>query len=103
MVTTHRLPYQDYADLEGDERYELLAGRLVPVQSRNTAHQTVSIKLWWSTDCARGSRGAMVGRSSHRVSRAAKHGRFPRATRSGPRAGGSATAGHPVSCSTITI
>ena len=45
MVTTHRLTYQDYADLEGDERYELLDGRLVPVPSRNTAHQTVSIRL----------------------------------------------------------
>ena len=45
MVTTHRLTYQDYADLEGDERYELLDGRLVPVPPRNTAHQTVSIRL----------------------------------------------------------
>ena len=44
MVTT-RLTYQDYADLEGDERYELLDGRLVPVPSRNTAHKTVSIRL----------------------------------------------------------
>ena len=45
MVTTPRLTYQDYAALEGDERYELLDGRLVPVPSRNTAHQTVSIRL----------------------------------------------------------
>ena len=44
MVTT-RLTYQDYANLEGDERYELLDGRLVPVPARNTAHQTVSIRL----------------------------------------------------------
>ena len=28
MVTTHRLTYQDYANLEGDERYELLDGGL---------------------------------------------------------------------------
>ena len=45
MVATPRLTYQDYAALEGDERYELLDGRLVPVPSRNTAHQTVSIRL----------------------------------------------------------
>ena len=45
MVTTHRLTYQDYANLEGDERYELLDGRLVPVPSRNTAHQAASIRL----------------------------------------------------------
>ena len=29
MVTTPRLTYQDYANLEGDERYELLDGELV--------------------------------------------------------------------------
>ena len=45
MATTPRLTYQDYADPEGDERYELLDGRLVPVPSRNTVHQTVSIRL----------------------------------------------------------
>ena len=31
MVTTPRLTYQDYADLEGDERYELLDGELILV------------------------------------------------------------------------
>lgn len=45
MVTTPKLTYQDYANLAGDERYELLNGELVPVPSRNTAHQTVSIAL----------------------------------------------------------
>ena len=45
MSTSSRLTYQDYADLQGDERFELLDGRLVPVPSRNTAHQTVSIML----------------------------------------------------------
>ena len=45
LATTPRLTYQDYAALEGDERYELLDGRLVPVPPRNTAHQTVSIRL----------------------------------------------------------
>ena len=29
MVTTPRLTYQNYADLEGDERYKLLEGALV--------------------------------------------------------------------------
>ncbi len=45
MVTTPKLTYQDYANMEGDERYELLDGVLFPVPSRNTAHQTVSIGL----------------------------------------------------------
>ena len=30
MVTTPRLTYQDYADLDGGERYELLDGELIP-------------------------------------------------------------------------
>ena len=45
MVTTPRLTYQDYANLEGDERYELHDGKLILIPSPNTAHQTVSIKL----------------------------------------------------------
>ena len=44
-MLTSRLTYQDYADLESDKRYELLDGRLVAAPSRNTAHQTVSIRL----------------------------------------------------------
>ena len=44
MVTT-RLTYQDYADLEGDERYELLDGELILVASPNEDHQTVSLRL----------------------------------------------------------
>ena len=39
------LAYPDHADLEGGERYELLDGRLMAVPSRNTDHQTVSIRL----------------------------------------------------------
>ena len=45
MVTTPRLTYQDYANLEGDECYELLSGKLILNPSPNTAHQTVSIAL----------------------------------------------------------
>ena len=45
MVATPRLTYQDYANLEGDERYELLDGELILLPSPNTAHQTVSIAL----------------------------------------------------------
>ena len=45
MVTTPRLTYQDYTDLEGDERYELLDGELILVASPNRDHQTVSLRL----------------------------------------------------------
>ena len=45
MVTTSRLTYQDYADLEGDERYELMDGELMLVVSPNEDHQTVSLRL----------------------------------------------------------
>ena len=41
MVTTRRLTYQDYAALEGDERYELLDGELILVASPNRDHQDV--------------------------------------------------------------
>ena len=45
MVTTPRLTYQDYANLDGDERYELLDGELILVASPNRDHQTVSLRL----------------------------------------------------------
>ena len=45
MVTTPRLTYEDYAALEGDERYELLDGELMLVVSPNEDHQTVSLRL----------------------------------------------------------
>ena len=45
MVTTPSLTYQDYASLEGDERYELLDGELILVASPNRDHQTVSLRL----------------------------------------------------------
>ena len=45
MVTTPRLTYQDYANLEGDERYELLDGELILVGSPNRDHQLVSVRL----------------------------------------------------------
>ena len=45
MSTTHRLTYQDYADLEGNERYELLDGELILVASPNRDHQDVVMDL----------------------------------------------------------
>ena len=45
MVTTPKLTYQDYANLEGDERYELLDGELILVASPNEDHQTVSLRM----------------------------------------------------------
>ena len=45
MVTTPKLTYQDYAAIEGDERYELLDGELILVASPNEDHQTVSLRL----------------------------------------------------------
>ena len=35
MVTTPKLTYQDYVNLEGDERYELLDGELILVAITN--------------------------------------------------------------------
>ena len=45
MVTTPRLTYQDYANLDGDERYELLDGELILVASPNRDHQDVVMDL----------------------------------------------------------
>ena len=45
MVTTPKLTYQDYANLEGDERYELLDGELILVGSPNEDHQIASMKI----------------------------------------------------------
>ena len=45
MVTAQRLTYQDYAALEGDERYELLDGELILVASPNRDHQDVAMEL----------------------------------------------------------
>ena len=45
MVTTPRLTYQDYADLEGDERYELMDGELILAPSPNMDHQEVVTNL----------------------------------------------------------
>ena len=45
MVTTPKLTYQDYANLEGDERYELLDGELILVASPNRDHQMISLRL----------------------------------------------------------
>lgn len=45
MVTTPKLTYQDYANLEGDERYELLDGELILVASPNMDHQEAVTNL----------------------------------------------------------
>lgn len=45
MSSTARLTYQDYADLEGDDRYELLDGELISLDSPTAAHQTASLTL----------------------------------------------------------
>ena len=45
MVTTPRLTYQDYADLEGDDRYELMDGELILAPSPNMDHQEMVTKL----------------------------------------------------------
>ena len=45
MVTTPKLTYQDYVNLEGDDRYELLDGELILVGSPNEDHQIVSMEL----------------------------------------------------------
>ena len=45
MVTTPRLTYQDYADLEGDERHELMDGELILAPSPNMDHQEVVTNL----------------------------------------------------------
>ena len=45
MVTTPKLTYQDYANLEGDDRYELLDGELILVGSPNEDHQIASLEL----------------------------------------------------------
>ena len=45
MVTTPKLTYEDYANMEGDERYELIDGELILVASPNEDHQMVSMEL----------------------------------------------------------
>ena len=48
MVTTRTRPwptYQDYLDIPGDDRYELINGEFILVSAPNTGHQTVGIRL----------------------------------------------------------
>ena len=42
MVTTPRLTYQDYVNMEGDERYEILDGKLIliPITERQPTRQS---------------------------------------------------------------
>ena len=39
VITATRLTYQDYLNMDGDERYELIDGELIMVASPNEAHQ----------------------------------------------------------------
>ena len=45
MVTTPKLTYQDYVNMEGDERYELHDGELILVGSPNEDHQIASMRI----------------------------------------------------------
>ena len=48
MVTAGTKPwptYQDYLDIPGDDRYELINGEFILVSAPNRAHQMVSVKL----------------------------------------------------------
>lgn len=42
-----KLTYEDYANIPGDERYELIDGELILVSSPNEMHQRVSKRLLW--------------------------------------------------------
>lgn len=42
-----KLTYEDYANVPGDERYELIDGELIPAVTPNEIHQRVSKKLLW--------------------------------------------------------
>ena len=45
VITTTKLTYQDYLNVDGDERYELIDGELILLPSPNTAHQLTSVAL----------------------------------------------------------
>ena len=45
VITATRLTYQDYLNIDGDERYELIDGELIMVGAPNEAHQTASVFL----------------------------------------------------------
>ena len=42
-----KLTYEDYTNIPGDERYELIDGELILVSSPNEMHQRVSKRLLW--------------------------------------------------------
>ncbi len=42
-----KLTYEDYANIPGSERYELIDGELILVSSPNEMHQRVSKRLLW--------------------------------------------------------
>ena len=45
VITATKLTYQDYLNVEGDERYELIDGELIMLPSPSAAHQRASIAL----------------------------------------------------------
>ena len=45
VIAATNLTYQDYLNMDGDERYELIDGELILIPSPNQAHQTSSISL----------------------------------------------------------
>ena len=45
MVTTRKLTYDDYAAMEDDNRYELLDGKLILLDSPSRDHQSVRMHL----------------------------------------------------------
>ena len=44
-TTKPRLTYEDYLNIPGDDRYELINGELILVSSPNEAHQTTDVSL----------------------------------------------------------
>ena len=45
VLTATRLTYQDYLNMDGEERYELIDGELIMVGAPNFAHQKASVVL----------------------------------------------------------
>ena len=45
VIAAAKLTYQDYLNMDGDERYELIDGELIMVASPNRDHQITSVEL----------------------------------------------------------
>ena len=44
-TTKPGLTYEDYLNIQGDDRYELIGGELILVSSPSEAHQSISVRL----------------------------------------------------------